>query len=145
MQRALLLLCLFVPACDKTPVINVEEPSPKPGGDPAIKYYKGPADGKKISIHLQDGFDGQHVTLHYNDHRLYDSAPKTKNTLGLAEIVNFTIGAEPKGKIGIQGDGQVVWKTFTWENGTHIGVRIRVEDEKKVVRWEQSKEAFQYD
>src|SRR5205809_94578 len=99
MKRALLLLCLFVPACDKTPVVNVEAPSPKPGGEPAIKYYKGPADGKKITIHLQSGFKGEHVTLHYNDVRLYDGDPKTKMTLGLAEKVHFTIGNEATGKL----------------------------------------------
>jgi hypothetical protein len=145
--------CLFVssvlfligcnPVGEPTAPTPSKESKNKPAPDPAVKYYKGPADGKKISIHLQAGFDGSPVTLHYNDVRLHDSDPKTKLTLGLAEIVDFTVGPAPAGKIAIQARNQLVSQTFQWENGTHIG--IRWDPPTKAFQWKQSKTAFVYD
>lgn len=115
----------------------------KTAGDPAIKYYKGPADGRKVSIHLQSGFKGEHVILHYDNARLYDGDPKTKPTLGRAEIVTFTIGKEESGKITIQTPVSAS-KTFTWEKSTYIGISIGV-DEKREVHWKQQVKEFIYD
>jgi hypothetical protein len=115
----------------------------KTAGDPAIKYYKGPADGRKVFIHLQGGFKGEHVILHYNDVRLYDGDPKTKPTLGLAEIVTFTIGKEETGKITIQTPVNAS-KTFTWEKGTYITISLGV-GEKREVHWKQQDKEFIYD
>ena len=145
MNRAILfaLLAGALIGCQQA-VVPIVQQENKPAPDPAIKYYKGPADGKKVAIHLQDGFKGEHVTLHYNNVRLWDGDPKTSRALGKAAIVNFTIGNEATAKIGIQLEGQLIEKSFPWEKGAYIAIRIPP-GEKREVTWRQQDEDFIYE
>jgi hypothetical protein len=131
-----LTVCFALPGCyERSTDGGAQGTKSMPVGDPAIKYYKGPADGKKVTIHLQAGFTGEEVILHYNDVRLYDGVPKTKLTLGMAELVHFTVGPEPNGKIALQYKGQLTPHIFTWADGAHIAINVRDK-----VEWKQAKE-----
>jgi hypothetical protein len=145
MNRAILFALLACPliGCQQADVPIAQQQN-KPNPDPAVKYYKGPADGKKVAIHLQNGFKGEHVTLHYNSVRLWDGDPKTSMTLGKAAVVNFTIGKEGTGKIGFQQEGQLIEKSFAWEKGAYIAIRISP-GEKREVTWQQQEKEFVYD
>lgn len=107
-------------------------------------FYQGPPEGKKVALHLQSGFNGERIEILYNKVPLYQGNPKTKQTLGMAEIVHFTIGPEAAGELRIRSRLGESIETITWEKGTHIGVSLGLGNDAKV-RWKQEEKPFMYD
>ncbi|MFO0966192.1 MAG: hypothetical protein U0793_11495 [Gemmataceae bacterium] len=108
---------------------------------PKIKFYKGPADGKTIALHLQGGFTGEPIEILFNDMPLFQGEPKTRPTLGLAAVVKFTIGKEETGKLTLRTKMEPSSATFTWSKGGFILVNII----RAKVQWAQADKAPAYD
>lgn len=96
----------------------------------------------RVTVDLQEGFDGQEVRITAGGQQLFRRVVTTRHQIGLAERLEF----EPEGRdqlvLGVElvGEGGQVRVVLPAEGATHVG--ISVVDGRLEAR--VAKEPFQY-